>query len=401
MQCGCVCILARRLLMSRSLFSDDSDGQDEGRVRFRGSLKHGTVLLSLLQAIVNKERPECMVCVDQSGVRATVETSRVMQGSAVLPAHLFRQFRLTRGTQSQSVCIDLTQLLQSLGRVSDGAADDGNDWTPDSLSQQSSADCSLDLEVDQDSGLMLRVADGDVVTEVRMAPIRPSFALFPCVPEQSVSSRVSLPSSAFAEMWLDFDPHAEQVGLHVDDRTFRLWFKSTDGQTELQLSHKPQSDVTYQYTSPEPSCSYLFRMSLIKETIHSLLMSKSTTIATADLTSITYRILVDADGDTADIQYLMLAKHTNPDDPIPQFADHLSDDESDAPADVVPLGADHSTFTHSVHNLSIADNRVRPDAGGDGGGTYPVPAVEQQQDNGQADEEWDDDGLDEELSAVV
>lgn len=398
----------------RSFSDDRSSG-----AAFCGELGHANILMSLLQAIVVRDKPQCIMSADVTGFRATCENSRSMQGSAILPKQLFRSYDLRQA--DVSVKVDLMQLLSCLGSSSTKDSPDAAFASAVAFQTQShlseGENMSLRITIwDELSPLELQVTEGDMTTTLELGSLTGGFHLFPTIPEHSVTSRLSLPSCAFVEMFLEFDPNAPDVGMRVDQNKFRFWFRSEDGKSELAIKQDEESDVHYEYFGRDLSHNYRFRHSLINETIASLVISKRTKIATANLTSVTYSILIDPDGETADIQYIIVAKHDVGDE-----VDLYSEPEDDP--DDIAAGTEFSTFSlgQNVNKMSISTERQslsRPvarsrdvennnevEAAGAGGGTFPVaPAVPvvvplEQEHRDDGDEEWDDN--DETFSEVV
>lgn len=308
---------------------------------FRAELRHAGVLIKLLRAIHVPERPKCIITASHLGLKATCENSTAMQGSAILLKRLFQSFDLRQ--EYIAVKVNLSLLLKCVGNAShENEANFISFQSPGVGLDSVSEDVSLKLMIrDEWSPLELEVTDGDLTTSLSMGSEEGGFHLFPDIPDPT--ARLSLPSCVFGEMFLEFDPHSEELGIRVDGDKFRIFFQSDAGKTEILINNRDEG-IKYEYESEEHHHSYLFRLALIKETLESLVLSKRTTITTTEtVTSFRYQILVNPDdGETADIEYVLTAKYHGDEDPYP-FPESLTEDLDTS--DRLPIGAEYHTVT--------------------------------------------------------
>jgi hypothetical protein len=350
---------------------------------FKASLEHSNILIGLLNTIRVYDRPKCIFTFTCDGLRATCENSRVMHGSAILPKHIFRYFDL-RVPEIQ-VKLNLDVLLTCFGNAAlesdpmiaitsfhtSGGNSIGEDTTMELLIRE------------EDSALELSVSEGDVETKLDITPEVGGFNLFPDMRPESLTARLQMPSLVFAEMYSEFDMKSEDIGFRVDAESFRIFFNSVGGKSEILVdknsnrqhelsdsdSAAEQEPVKYEYLfdpksngpddedgddeedeeSAPDHHSYLFRLNLVKEMLNSLLISKTTTITTSDtFTAIRFSCLVDqSTNDTAAIEYQMVARANVDGDPYPYVIElppemvsaiNLNDDSD------LPAGADHTTM---------------------------------------------------------
>lgn len=336
---------------------------------FCAELCHANVLISLLRAIHVRERPKCIVTATSEGLKCTCENSRVMQGSVILPKSLFRFYDLRQ--EDIAVTVNLEQLLKCIGSFSEAdliASINQFQSPPGQYSATNESEASLKLTIqNQDSDLEFEVAESEVTTTTSMGNEETSFQLFPNVPEEEVTSRLTLPTIVFGgEMWWDFDPFSEDFGIRVDGNKWRFFFSSPGGRSEVIVGKPNDCNVTYEYKSTAHHHTYVFRHALVKETLNALVLSRFTILSTSETnTSIKYKIMVDEENASAYIEYLITAKYMD-EEAYPE-QDLLADDQ-----DNLPLGAEFSTIaalnqTSGEEQMTScdADNDVFDDDGED------------------------------------
>lgn len=254
---------------------DDDNGDIAPLFRAVLSETSGTPVVRLLNTVLVGEKPTsaCLFQIDSEKIKVTIETNRVMQGTATLPRALFFPYTLHSTEPSVELKVNLKSLLNSINLYTDCPADDHK-----VLLSEPEVPFTLGFKlIEEATKLIITIIAKGLATECEVTTLATTldFPLLPSIRETDFICKLTIDASVLNELWLMFDHTCEKISIKVEKKSFCFMMEGQFGSTCLEMNKNHSSHNSYVCNVPSP-VTWTYRASLLKRAIRPVCIAAHT-----------------------------------------------------------------------------------------------------------------------------
>lgn len=281
---------------------------------FEATVDEAAKVAKLLASILVQEKSQavCLFRITKDSIRATIEQSKVMQGTAILTRDLFSQYIFNSANDMIEVRIDLRNLIKCISLYI---------YEPSEDLTYPNNDSNLDIHfqlvfrlIDEDSPLQVVIKGAGIETECEIATLATTvgFGVFPEFLPNNTASKLIIGIELWGEIWQMFDLQSDNIGVKVSKQAFSFNMESFCGSTSIQIDAHHEGVEKFECDlSPEICSSY--RTEILKKALKPMSISSNVTFTTSmdGFLSIKYNIELNNSIEevSAFVEYVFRSRH--------------------------------------------------------------------------------------------